>query len=97
MGGCFSDMKGAKQAVGGVVPQTAPNNNNNDAVDFFYTAQGFQPLFTQVEVPFLVHHHSYGGRYTFCDFLFTFKFFFSFISDLFVQMSQRSSVCLILW
>ncbi|KAK2365108.1 Protein BONZAI 3 [Trifolium repens] len=50
MGGCFSDMKGAKQAVGGVLPQTAPNNNNNDAVDFFYTAQGFQPLFTQVEL-----------------------------------------------
>ncbi|GAU11574.1 hypothetical protein TSUD_345650 [Trifolium subterraneum] len=50
MGGCFSDMKGAKAAVGGgVLPQTAPNNNN-DAVDFFYTAQGFQPLFTQVEL-----------------------------------------------
>ncbi|XP_045796530.1 protein BONZAI 3-like isoform X1 [Trifolium pratense] len=48
MGGCFSDMKGAKQAVGGALPQTAPNNN--DAVDFFYTAQGFQPLFTQVEL-----------------------------------------------
>jgi len=50
MGSCFSDMKGAKQAVGGVNAQTGTTNNNNDAVDFFYTAQGFQPLFTQVEV-----------------------------------------------
>jgi len=46
MGGCFSDMKGAKQAVGGI----APGTNTNDAVDFFYTAQGFQPLFTNFEV-----------------------------------------------
>jgi hypothetical protein len=48
MGGCFSDMKGAKEAVGGVNQKAT--NNNNDAVDFFYKAQGFQPLFTQVEV-----------------------------------------------
>ncbi|RHN78821.1 putative C2 domain, von Willebrand factor, type A, copine, protein BONZAI [Medicago truncatula] len=46
MGGCLSDMKGAKEAVGGI----APGNNTNDAVDFFYTAQGFQPLFTNVEL-----------------------------------------------
>ena len=39
-------MKGAKQAVGGI----APGTNTNDAVDFFYTAQGFQPLFTNFEV-----------------------------------------------
>jgi hypothetical protein len=48
MGGCFSDMKGAKEAVGGVNQKAT--NNNNDAVDFFYKSQGFQPLFTQVEV-----------------------------------------------
>jgi len=29
MGGCFSDMKGAKEAVGGLAPGTA---NTNDAV-----------------------------------------------------------------
>lgn len=48
MGGCFSDVKGAKEAVGGVNQKAT--NNNNDAVDFFYTSQGFQPLFTRVEV-----------------------------------------------
>ncbi|CAJ2631556.1 unnamed protein product [Trifolium pratense] len=47
MGGCYSDMK-AKEAVGGVNQKAT--NNNNDAVDFFYTSQGFQPLFTQVEI-----------------------------------------------
>ncbi|PNX62282.1 hypothetical protein L195_g061077, partial [Trifolium pratense] len=46
MGGCYSDMK-AKEAVGGVNQKAT--NNNNDAVDFFYTSQGFQPLFTQLE------------------------------------------------
>ncbi|CAJ2631557.1 unnamed protein product [Trifolium pratense] len=50
MGGCFSDMKGAKEAIGGVNQKAT--NNNNDAVDFFYTSQGFQPLFTQVELSF---------------------------------------------
>ncbi|XP_058752933.1 protein BONZAI 3-like [Vicia villosa] len=47
MGACFSDMKGAKQAVGA---QQASTTNDNDAVDFFYTAQGFQPLFTQLQL-----------------------------------------------
>ncbi|KAI5424220.1 protein BONZAI 3 isoform X1 [Lathyrus oleraceus] len=50
MGGCFSDVKGAKEAVGGVNQKAT--NNNNDAVDFFYTSQGFQPLFTRVELSF---------------------------------------------
>ncbi|KAK7258765.1 hypothetical protein RIF29_24350 [Crotalaria pallida] len=52
MGGCFSDLKGGKEAVGMV------NNNggggggggHNDAVHHFYTAQGFQQMFTQVEL-----------------------------------------------
>ncbi|XP_058740581.1 protein BONZAI 3-like [Vicia villosa] len=47
MGACFSDMKGAKQAVGA---QQSSTSNDNDAVDFFYTAQGFQPLFTQLQL-----------------------------------------------
>ncbi|KAK2365105.1 protein BONZAI [Trifolium repens] len=50
MGGCFSDIQGAKEAVGGVNQKAT--NNNNDAVDFFYKSQGFQPLFTQVELSF---------------------------------------------
>ncbi|WJX85490.1 Protein BONZAI 3 [Trifolium repens] len=50
MGGCYSDMKGAKEAIGGVNQKAT--NNNNDAVDFFYKSQGFQPLFTQVELSF---------------------------------------------
>ncbi|CAL5194681.1 unnamed protein product [Lathyrus oleraceus] len=49
MGACFSDMKGAKEAVGAQQASTS-NCNDNDAVDFFYTAQGFQPLFTQVQL-----------------------------------------------
>ncbi|XP_004508958.1 protein BONZAI 3-like [Cicer arietinum] len=52
MGGCFSDVKGAKEAVGGV-KHSATTNNTNDAVDFFYTSQGFQQLFTQIQDPFL--------------------------------------------
>ncbi|KAL5061047.1 hypothetical protein RYX36_032651 [Vicia faba] len=48
MGACCSDMKGAKEAVG--AQASTSNTNDNDAVDFFYTAQGFQPLFTQVQL-----------------------------------------------
>ncbi|KAG4928870.1 Protein BONZAI 3 [Glycine soja] len=57
MGTCFSDIKGGKQAVGGNSNEAtgtgATTNNNggqNDAVDFFYKTQGFQQLFTQVEL-----------------------------------------------
>ncbi|XP_058740583.1 protein BONZAI 3-like isoform X2 [Vicia villosa] len=49
MGGCCSDIRGGKQAVGAQQASTS-NNNDNDAVDFFYTAQGFQPLFTQLQL-----------------------------------------------
>lgn len=58
MGTCFSDMKGGKQAVGGNINAgTATNNNGgqNDAVDLFYKTQGFQQLFTQVEVLFFLN------------------------------------------
>ncbi|KAK7284308.1 hypothetical protein RJT34_19053 [Clitoria ternatea] len=47
MGGCFSDLKGGKQAVGGLREAAT---TQNDAVDFFYKTQGFQPMFTQVEL-----------------------------------------------
>ncbi|KAJ7973406.1 Protein BONZAI [Quillaja saponaria] len=55
MGGCFSDVRGGKQAVGGVQqgPNIAVTNNNgghNDAVDFFYRSRGQVPMFTQVEL-----------------------------------------------
>ncbi|KAL2345739.1 hypothetical protein Fmac_007024 [Flemingia macrophylla] len=47
MGGCFSDVKGGKQAVGG-------NGNGkeaqNDAVDFFYKTQGFHQMYSRVEL-----------------------------------------------
>ncbi|WVY94325.1 hypothetical protein V8G54_033413 [Vigna mungo] len=47
MGGCFSDMQGGKQAVGGLGEAV---NAENDAVDFFYRSQGFHQMFTQVEL-----------------------------------------------
>lgn len=57
MGGCCSDMKGGKQAVGGLREREGEeggNNNNNgaqnDAVEFFYRTQGFHQFYTQVEV-----------------------------------------------
>jgi len=58
MGNCFSDIEGGKQAVGGVQrgPMAASGGADsaahNDAVDYFYQVQGFQPLFTQIEVDF---------------------------------------------
>ncbi|XWS64848.1 hypothetical protein CRYUN_Cryun05aG0039500 [Craigia yunnanensis] len=53
MGVCFSgDVKGGKQAIGGV--QCRPNMNNNtghnDAVDYFFRYRGQCPLFTQIEL-----------------------------------------------
>ncbi|KOM52906.1 hypothetical protein LR48_Vigan09g156500 [Vigna angularis] len=50
MGGCFSDMKGGKQAVGGIREAATGVEPQNDAVDFFYKTQGFQQLFTRVEL-----------------------------------------------
>ncbi|KAK4273514.1 hypothetical protein QN277_021897 [Acacia crassicarpa] len=54
MGSCVSDLKGGKQAVGGVRHSPAlgptPLPAHNDAVDFFYRSQGFQPMFTQLEL-----------------------------------------------
>ncbi|XP_047152446.1 protein BONZAI 3 isoform X2 [Vigna umbellata] len=47
MGGCFSDMQGGKQAVGGLSEAV---NAENDAVDFFYRSQGFHQMFSQVEL-----------------------------------------------
>ncbi|OMO55290.1 C2 calcium-dependent membrane targeting [Corchorus olitorius] len=52
MGICFSgDLKGGKQAVGGVHGGPTANNNagNNDAVDHFFRARGQYPLSTQIE------------------------------------------------
>ena len=61
MGGCFSDVRGGKQAVGGTQPRPTPaaaaNNNSDgqrDAVDFFYKSRGLSPLFAQLEVQFPV-------------------------------------------
>ncbi|KAK7296167.1 hypothetical protein VNO77_50617 [Canavalia gladiata] len=49
MGGCFSDMKGGKQAVGANSNGNG-NGAHNDAVDFFYKSQGFHRMFTQIEL-----------------------------------------------
>ncbi|PRQ50027.1 putative C2 domain, protein BONZAI [Rosa chinensis] len=53
MGGCFSDVRGGKQAVGGA--QQRPINYHedcNDAVDCFNKSQGAVPLFTPLELSF---------------------------------------------
>lgn len=54
MGGCFSDVKGGKAAVGGAqrgpMPMAEEGGGHNEAVDHFYKVQGFQPLFTLVEL-----------------------------------------------
>lgn len=42
MGGCFSDVKGGKQAVG-----VGGNGAHNDALDLFYKSH---QMFTQLEV-----------------------------------------------
>ncbi|XP_039028744.1 protein BONZAI 3-like [Hibiscus syriacus] len=53
MGGCVSgDLKGGKQAVGGVDCRSIVNNNagHNDAIDHYFRIRGQCPLFTQVEL-----------------------------------------------
>ncbi|PSS10169.1 Protein BONZAI like [Actinidia chinensis var. chinensis] len=57
MGGCFSDVKGGQQAVGGAQGQVAQrshqattNKGHNDAVDTFFKAKGLHSLCTQMEV-----------------------------------------------
>ncbi|KAF8401570.1 hypothetical protein HHK36_012514 [Tetracentron sinense] len=57
MGGCLSDTKGGKQAVGGGA-RAGPTGMNdpqgqggyNDAVDFFLRTRGLHSLFTQLEL-----------------------------------------------
>lgn len=51
MGNCLSDVKGGKQAVGGVGDGgAAAASGLNDAVDYFYRVKGEHALFTQIEV-----------------------------------------------
>lgn len=51
MGGCFSDVKGGQQAIGGVQPRPMDvEATSNDAVDHFYRGRGQFALFTQLEV-----------------------------------------------
>ncbi|KAK0602450.1 hypothetical protein LWI29_033509 [Acer saccharum] len=58
MGNCLSgDIRGGKQAVGGVQGRLTESNNNaggggdhNDAVDFFFRSRGLHALFTQIEI-----------------------------------------------
>ena len=61
MGGCFSDVRGGKQAVGvgltgpSMSPMPTSDATLNDAVDHFFRARGLHQLFTQVEVVPPVH------------------------------------------
>ena len=61
MGGCFSDVRGGKQAVGmgltgpSMPPTPTTDAAINDAVDHFFRARGLHQLFTQVEVVPPVH------------------------------------------
>ncbi|KAA3487449.1 protein BONZAI 3-like [Gossypium australe] len=53
MGGCVSgDLKGGKQAIGGVHGRPTMNNDAgyNDAIDHFFRGRGQSPLFTQIEL-----------------------------------------------
>ncbi|OIV95133.1 hypothetical protein TanjilG_21523 [Lupinus angustifolius] len=53
MGGCFSDLRGGKEGVGIRMIDNGDDNGgdgHNDAVRHFYTAQGFQQMFTQLQL-----------------------------------------------
>uniref|UniRef100_A0A5B7AWH5 Protein BONZAI 3 n=1 Tax=Davidia involucrata TaxID=16924 RepID=A0A5B7AWH5_DAVIN len=57
MGGCFSDVRGGQQAVGGGAQRSAQamrdaggGTGHNDAVDFFFHTKGLSALFTQIEL-----------------------------------------------
>lgn len=63
MGGCFSDIKGGKQAViGGGTQQLQQQGvcgvGHNDAVNFFFKTKGLDALFTQIQV--LSFYHYFG-------------------------------------
>ncbi|XP_059598800.1 uncharacterized protein LOC132255107 [Vitis vinifera] len=61
MGGCFSDVRGGKQAAGvgltgpSMSPMPISDATLNDAVDHFFRARRLHQLFTQVEVVPPVH------------------------------------------
>lgn len=56
MGGCFSDVRGGKQAVGvgltgpSMPPMPTTDAALNDAVDHFFRARGLHQLFTHLEL-----------------------------------------------
>ncbi|PON73991.1 Protein BONZAI [Parasponia andersonii] len=52
MGGCFSDIKGGKQGIGGTPqrPIEEAGGGPNDAVDLFYRSHGLHSLFTPLEL-----------------------------------------------
>ncbi|WKA03001.1 hypothetical protein VitviT2T_021140 [Vitis vinifera] len=68
MGGCFSDVRGGKQAAGvgltgpSMSPMPISDATLNDAVDHFFRARRLHQLFTQVE-PHI------GSNPNFCDFI----------------------------
>ena len=70
MGGCFSDVRGGKQAVGvgltgpSLPPMPTSDAAVNDAVDDFFRARGIQSLFTQLEVVPPVHFVVFSSNQT---------------------------------
>ncbi|KAL6324345.1 hypothetical protein AAG906_012949 [Vitis piasezkii] len=66
MGGCFSDVRGGKQAVGvgltgpSMSPMPTSDATLNDAVDHFFRARRLHQLFTQVEA---FNHYSRSSRW----------------------------------
>lgn len=55
MGGCFSDVKGGKQAVGGGHQRPINRDGDvNDAVELFNRARGVESLCTPLEVTYIL-------------------------------------------
>ncbi|KAD6796284.1 hypothetical protein R6Q59_019911 [Mikania micrantha] len=51
MGGCFSDVSGGQEAVGGGGDvHNLQNMASDDAVDYFYRSKGLQPLYNRIEL-----------------------------------------------
>jgi len=65
-------MKGGKQAVGGIREAATGVEPQNDAVDFFYKTQGFQQLFTRVEVFLLNFFSIVQSIHSHCNFFLQF-------------------------
>lgn len=95
MGGCFSDVKGGKQAIGGINRRGGASSTwvggPNDAVDMFYRARGQQALFTPLEVK---TKEFIGALVDFLSFFLFFSLFSFFECCLSSQSSLRQKLSL---